>query len=69
MNTLSLDTINKLSPYRVVKSSDNDYWFVTVNGINYNINGGYQRNVTLNGKEYLIEWVGDSINFMIIISK
>ena len=37
MNTLSLDTLNKLSPYRVVKSSDNDYWFVTVNGIYYNI--------------------------------
>ena len=40
-----------------------------LNGINYNINGGYQKDITLNGKEYLIEWVGDSINFMIIISK
>ena len=40
-----------------------------LNGIDYNINGGYQKDITVNDKEYLIEWVGDSINFMIIILK
>lgn len=40
------------------------------NNVNYyNVKGGYQKDITLNGKEYLIEWVGDSINFMIIILK
>ena len=40
-----------------------------LNETNYNINGGYQKDITVNGKEYLIEWVEDSINFMIIILK
>lgn len=40
-----------------------------LNGINYNIKGGYQKDITVNGKEYLIDWVGDTINFMIIILK
>ena len=40
------------------------------NNVNYyNVKGGYQKDITLNGKEYSIEWVGDSINFMIIILK
>ena len=37
-------------------------------GTNYNINGGYQNNITFNGKEYFIEWVGGYISFMIILS-
>ena len=38
-------------------------------GTNYNIKAGYQNDITLNGKEYLLEWVGGSINFIIIITK
>ena len=36
-------------------------------GTEYNINGGYQKDITINGKEYLIGWIGETINFMIII--
>ena len=39
------------------------------NGIDYKVDGGYQKNVTINGKEYLIEWVGEYISFMIILPK
>ena len=35
----------------------------------YNVKDGYQKDITFNDKEYLIEWVGGSINFMIIILK
>lgn len=40
-----------------------------LSGTEYNIKGGYQKDITVNGKEYIIEWVGDTINFMIIILK
>ena len=40
-----------------------------LSGTEYNIKGGYQKDITVNGKNYLIEWVGETINFMIIISK
>ena len=40
------------------------------NNVNYyNVEGGYQKDITFNSKEYLIEWVDETINFMIIISK
>lgn len=38
-------------------------------GTNYNIRNGYQNDITLNGKEYLLEWVGGSIHFIIVITK
>lgn len=40
-----------------------------LSGTEYNIKGGYQKDITVNGKEYLIDWVGDTINFMVIILK
>ncbi|MBQ7056778.1 MAG: hypothetical protein IJM84_02370 [Bacteroidaceae bacterium] len=37
MTPLSLADINAVTPYRVVQSTEGDYWFCTDSAINYNI--------------------------------
>jgi len=48
MNNLSLDSINKKSPYLVKQADDGDYVFQTVKGIIYGI--GFIENNPIGGQ-------------------